>query len=319
MLGTIIVPFNGKNIVEYILQFGSLYLGTLRPDFFIAQYQERKKILLDIVSAGIDLDIWKKQNLGFNLYMTSIVRHQSWNYPGTITNNIINSGNSRLFASGLCLSDPWNTLKFMVLQTDLSVQMCLGKFDIISDFDDLNDILKISSQGTDYQCQIILEHYFNQERRLEARLRNIKYADEPDDHMTIGNYCLEKYLHWRQQHQTRPQIVVYTDWPELLKNTNDIWDIVEIKSVAEIRRLITKPGHIEREIYNSHHNKFYSVSDPEYRMHIIDPIPVDLSELIFYQTMDHNVYIDQNFKFILYRQDSCYNSTCNVSISHFEI
>lgn len=297
-------PKFDNDAVKFINQVGQLSYGTLKKNLFVEHFDLRKKFLLDIVSKK-SFDKFEIQNLGFNLYMLEQAGKSLWRLPGTITDNVVNSGNSRIFSTSLVYKQPWNRVFFLALHTTTDPTEIFESYKNIRSSDDLHKVFDLNQVNEFPEIELDLA-FVKSHNLFSLQFRSVREITDSTDHDTVGLPYFDRFESWIKRYQQRPQILIRTNSVERIKNTNDFWDIVSVESIDEIKRTITKPGHIERAIYMWHFNR--TGSSPEYVLDIIDDDAIDISELIFWQDNNHNVYIDKDFRFVLYRSEDFYQS-----------
>jgi hypothetical protein len=308
ILCTIIPPADTRRgIVEYLLNFGNLYYGTCNKLYYLQQYQSRLTFLQNLAKK-INLTDQDKQNLGFNLFMLRKAILANWRLPGLIHNNSVNRGNSRLWATGMCKPSPWTHLNFIEFQNHNQDNLTTDNPIKITTTKQLHEILDIEYLDQPAaDVEFILEEYVDN-GSIRLKINGMYFKEDPDDrsHDTVGNEHLEQFLTWMHTYSGKPTIKIYTDWPELVSDSSDIWDIEIAGSITDIKKTIVLPGHIERQIRQLHNAKTNLES---HTMHIINPVKIDLGELLFWMDVAHTTYIDSNYNYILYRRDTEYKTT----------
>jgi hypothetical protein len=301
-----------KGIVEYLQAFGKLYVGALNKDHYDTLYQGRLTLLQNIALSS-SLDDASKQNLGFNLYMLRIalVTNQ-WRLPGIANNAITITGNSRLWTTGMCKAHPHTHLTYFEFCNYPHQPQLIDEPVEITTTRQLHDTLGIDYARDPYEqdpaIQFELVEYIDTDKSIKLRINSIQFNEDPDsgNHDSVGDHHLSQFLSWKNRYFPNPKISIYTNWPELVEDTSGAWDIQISGDINNIKKTIFLPGHIERAIRGIHDA---GLTASPHIMHIINPVKIDLGELLFWMDTDSTTYIDKNFNYIVYRQDNNYKTT----------
>jgi hypothetical protein len=316
ILCSISPPENTQNgIVEYLRVFGKLYAGSVKKSYFDILYKERLTFLQTIASLTT-LDEKSRSNLGFNLYMLrlALVTDQ-WRLPGLANNAVTVTGNSRLWVTGMCKPQSHTFLNYFEFCNHPQQPKLIEDPVEITTTRQLHNTLKIDYliDQADPDVQFDLVEYVDNNNSIKLRINSIQFKDDPnvDRHDSVGDPYLLQFLSWRNRYLPNPTISIYTNWPELIEDSSGVWDIQFSGDITNIKKTIFLPGHIERAIREVHENQSSASS---HIMHVVDPVKIDLGELLFWMDTEHTTYIDKNFSYIVYRQDIDYKTTF-VSVS----
>lgn len=306
------LPSLEQGIVPFLNQFGQLYHGHFTPDEFATIYNTKKhRFINDLVDINLIDNIDKRQAMGFWLFMCRVAQTSSWQWPGLVTRMHselhIETGNSRFLATGLCKSNPSQQISFLVLEDVDTEPDYLTSPEKITTDEQLHKILgqlpaKDDSVGAHVRLWVKLITDGNKPRIF------LQHVDEGSKyiHRDAGQDELSNYINWSQRYGTQPVLNVYTDRPDLVKNTGNFWKINYAGPIPFPTHVITKPGHLENHIRQFVEN---NNSLNEHSLFILYPVAIDAGEFAFWITLNHTTFLDTDYQFALYRKDSEFSTT----------
>lgn len=305
------IPSLEQGIVPFLNQFGQLYHGCFTASEFAKIYNTKKQRLINDLQIINQLeDAGKRQAMGFWLFMCRIAQTESWKWPGlAIRMNHelhIETGNSRFLATGLCKADPCQQISFLILEdigvvpdyliapekitTDDQLHRVFGQLPAANDAvgAHVRFLVKIITDGK--KPRIFLQHVDE----------GSKYM-----HRQAGQEELDNFVAWITHYGPQPTLSVYTDFPELISNTGNFWKINHVGAIPFPTHIMTKPGHLENHVKQfSEDNKL-----PDHSLFITGPRHIDVGEFAFWMTLEHTTFLDTDYQFVLYRQDSTFKTT----------
>jgi hypothetical protein len=302
-----------SGLIPFIQEYGDLYYGKFSPEYFKQTFNATRSLFLKNLIRAPELTNWKDYCLyssSFYMFMTRVCQTESWVWPAlcvrrsdsTITQT---SGISRIVATGMCKKDPWSHLNALFLESKNKDPSLI-----------LTDAVKVDNDQTLHQ-KLNLEFSTDTFQTSQAKLSLtvdasgdliFDYINNHRFHDTITPETQTLWtdlVSWHQKY-SKPRLKIYTDWPELVDNQENFWDIEIAGPSKPIYQSIFYPGHIEREIQLLHG------SNPEknlHVMHIIKPRYINVTELLCWLNTKHTTFIDRNFEFIVYRADENYSNT----------
>ena len=308
--GTVLSPVSKLGLSEYINRFGNLLFGTLRPEIFLQQFNALKEqhIFWQINSPFEDFK--EIQPVQFYMHMLHEAQKiSSWRWPGLINNlskfRWIN-GNSRLFATGMTKQQPSKLLNFLILQNfSVPTNTYINDPIVVSNDDILHSILNVSQDDDPWlpHCEILLTYNIDN-RRETLELSGIKDPNDFTDHHTAGENLLSDFLSWREHYGRCPTLNVYTNWPELITNTHNAWNVKIVGDTNSFKKTMLYPSHLERHIRNLHEE-----TSKDHTLFIMEPRPVDVAELLCWVNLNHTAFIANDWSLALYRPDITYSNT----------
>ena len=107
---------------------------------------------------------------------------------------------------------------------------------------------------------------------------------------------------WEKTYGNRPEIAVYTSRPDLIVDSLSRWKIQFCWPLDSVITMLDPPKLLEKYVSRAHDRKF----DLAYShcLYIVDPTPLDLSDLYTWMDLDHTMYYDRQERFAIYRRDS---------------
>lgn len=301
-------------ILNFINQYGNLWIGNISKEYYHSEFLIRKKHLIDTIVTLHDQTDRRLVDANFRLSLLRAALKESWRHPAfAYYKESMLTGNSRLFAGGLASSDPWINFKVMVFAPcNIIPDQILNPEKITSD-EQLWEVLGIDQLGRDSYMELLLDFKPNVSRGIDLELvfnnRHTYQKSQIDQNIDL----VKKFQAWQIQYP-RPTIGIYTDWPELIDNSNDHWNITILGPSRDFKQRIINPANFEKVAFLEHADQNHKNFD--HIMWIIKSRKINLDELLFWVDLDHTTFIDHNWDFIVYRRNITYNSTY-VSLSYF--
>jgi hypothetical protein len=126
---------------------------------------------------------------------------------------------------------------------------------------------------------------------------------------------LSKLQQWRNTHGNHPRLAVYTNWPELLCNTGNFWNVTVIgPSQTTMDMTNGRPGLIERNVRDLHKNTEFEY---DHVLFVSQPRWLDLADLMFWVDPAVSTLISSDWSCVFYTRSLHYNN-CFVDLSHQE-
>jgi hypothetical protein len=204
-----------NNILAYLNIYATLYHGYIDKQHYQQKFCEVRHSL---AQGLIDLPIvtsqkWsqvnfpgagKYQTVAFIMYMCRLSRQTVWNFPVLLNYSKWVNGGSRVFATGMTKTDPWNH----VMGLDL-VDIGKSSYVLSSPMEILSDKMLHHVLG--------LEFTKNKSSELVTELKNNKLylrvlENDFDKFNNNNQYGIwDQFATWRSQYPTKPKIKIYTN------------------------------------------------------------------------------------------------------------
>jgi hypothetical protein len=306
-------------LLDFINQFGDLWVGKLSVDYFIHLFCERKQQLLDNITSYFtnnrNDDRIVDSNFRLSMIQKSLI--ETWRQPGFMYyNQPPVTGNSRLLASGLGHQSPWDNFNFLVFAPkNVEVKQVLNPVKVVSD-DQLWQILGLDKNPRDVVTQLLLDNRFDSARPSEIDLVFINHNFYQKNQIQILTDYVDNYQRWQSRYKNQNNkfnIGIFTDWPDQIFNTDNFWNVTILGPSKVLKSRIVNPANFEKIAWDEHYNKSVDI---DHVLWINHSRKIDLAELLFWTNLNYTTYIDQYWEFILYRRDQAYRSQY-VSVSNF--
>jgi hypothetical protein len=305
------LPSFSHSLVKYINSFGNLYYGTMNTDLFYKLLRVSKHEFLSNLK-NIK-SVTTTQPVAFKLHLCRVALQESWRLPALINqlghNLSWNTGQGRFLATGMCLQNPHNQIKFLLLQdknTDLG--QFLHNPMLVTTDRQLHEILNLSNTGQDtVEMQVEL-----MQNGAHLTLESL-YNGDTSHHYDAGTRYLEQFESWQHSYGFRPTLHIYTNWPELITDSVSAWTIQHQGPSPITKTEHFKIGYLERQLFEQIANPTHKT---DHVLYVTDPRPIDVSDFLCWTDLIHSAYININGQFALFRPSDNY-VTKLIDISYF--
>lgn len=321
--GQIQSNFRYKNleygIIETLRLYGrELWFGHMsRETFLYGHYLQSKRNLLRNLKTIDSVDLEQINAIAFSLYMTRLAQSQRWNYPVLFNRDpqgriVQMNGRNRAFASLMVHENPWEHYPILFAQPPgFRTDDLIHQGTKIEDDRQLNEIFGLQYDDEPWEPRIYLD--FSIVPYNDSLYCSLDYVGDGTVHdhdPKIAHTILDEYRSWRSSYTDPVPVAVYTQWPDLLIDTNKAWD-VKIVGSSEGMLIDDRLGYAERAVHQYHNSPTH---DQDHVLWVTQPRLIDLSDFLPWMDMTHSTYISADWKFLLYRKQAEYrNITINVS------
>jgi hypothetical protein len=295
------MPTFEHSLVDYINSFGNLYYGTMNVDLFYKSIRQTKKeFLFDLKNIST---ITTTQPIAFKLHLCRVAINEPWRLPALInqSSDILNwsTGQGRFLATGMCLQNPHNQIKFLLLQdkgTDPK-HFLQDPVPVITD-QQLHEILNLSNTN-----QTTVEMQFELVQNGSHLILASLYNGDRSYHYDVGTPYLDQFKSWQQQYGPRPTLHIYTNWPEMISDSVNAWTIKHQGPSPVVKTEYFKLGNLERCLFEQF-GKFTHGKD--HVLYVTDPRNIDISDFLCWMDLTYSAYININGQFALLRPSDNY-------------
>jgi len=309
------------DIIPFLNSYAVLYYGSFHKKIYIDRFlQVRKQVIQQLIDLPVcNSNQWSEhllenrisyQNAAFIIHMCRLARDTVWDFPVLCNYGKWVNGGSRTIATGMHKSNPWNSvLGLELVELGKSSTMLSDPKEIIST-EMLHNVLKLESDTHQYNPA---------EVKLTTELKNNKIyflsienkSNRFDNFTNIDSYDIwDKFVSWRSQYPVKPKIKIYTNWPEQIRNQFDAWNVVEIvlsqHIIDEIQGFGGRVGRLEHFVTEEHKHPKETV---DHVLYVIYPRLIELGDLLVWMDLDHNIYIESEWKFLWYRKADIYKTS----------
>ena len=328
---TIQTPEIKIGIDHMINQYGTLYYGILLPRMFKGVgdspiYTTKDKFLFELLN--IENQISVDSNFGsFTLELCREFLKTQWKWPALLNrmpdgSTVLKTGSKRALVSMLTTTDPWNHLPVLFYDKDgFSVDEVLTDYIVVDSVDKLHNILQSGGDvnlGPAVNLTMTYEKIDNVFWPMLERIatcsddfrKPIDLWDKKEFGLQRSDRHINNYRAWRKLYPSRPTLHIYTDWPESILDANSAWDIVHAGPSRPIIELIhgfgNRPALLEKPCLDLHSDDSYVIG---HTLYVIDERKLDVGHFLPWMDLDHTTFVDENWKFIMYRKDQVYKNT----------
>jgi hypothetical protein len=310
-----------QGIVHVINQYGKLYYGNMLPSIFQSKlFFEHKDYYIKQLMTIDDGDK-EIYTISFVLELCRELLKSEWGWPILMNrlpgNNLgLRNGRCRAIATMLTVENPWKNLPVLFYEkNEFDVSKVLEEDYIsIDNLESLQQIFKIEDTTCSEPSMNLTIRYDKIENTFWPRLENISSGIDVDDKDEFGLLRSDQYfnnfLMWKSRYQTRPTLHVYTDWPASISDVNLVWNIVHAGPSKPIIELIkgfgNRPAILEKPCLELHSAHSYTVG---HTLYVIDNKKLDVGDFLPWMDLAHTTFIDEHWKFIMYRKDHVYKNT----------
>jgi hypothetical protein len=318
-------------IMPFINQFGKLWSGTLTQSYFENRFRHERSVLVNNLkslgetSSQYILQKEKNNNSWFDwkstvfyMWMCRVAQKESWqwpvlshepNFPDYRRSKRWTAGTSRFIATAITRPNPWEHLPVLHFSKNTPDTEYLNVQTEIQSDEMLHKIFHVEFDDTQNTQEVLVNWNLSLEPDNTINMAYINNGKFHEDVTTDTIKIWDNYFQWRSLYSF-PKIKIYTNWPNQIYNRLKSWDIVEIESnqhiLDEIQEFGGRTGRLERWAIEEH-NRPTEIAD--HILYVIDPRPIELSDLLVWMDAEHNTYIESTWKFLLYRKADVYKTT----------
>lgn len=304
-------------IVPFLRLFGrELRFGTFNQQFFLSRYQHHlvgylKQLMM--LDGNADWD--EQKTLAFYLYMVRVSTKEPWHYPALISRTPSGgldqpTGMSRAFANLITKAEPWKDYPVLLTEALFCNKDMWEHCDIVTTDRQLHEVLdRDYNQTSPFKPKTNIDfHIKNRHNTPYLKLDYIGNGTYHDHIPPEAQILLKKYMEWRSTF-SRPTIKVHAAMPHQVINTDNFWQVESVPLDADLAILAKeRSGYLETAVRDFHQNRRSSMTT-DYAIWLMSPGKFDLATLVPWMTLDHNVFHDRNYSFLLYRPESEFKST----------
>lgn len=299
--------FGKHSLLPFLNLFGKLYFGHINQEYFSRLFNpKRQQFLQELNSNTAD------PYLEFRLRMARAALNTQWKWPAFV--NMVYpdgepewaTGGNRILASGLCKPNPEQTVSVLLFdQTKTAVDQWLDNPVEITTDTHLHQVLNLpytQTQSPAIQISSVIKHVDGQTRLFLHGIIDEQLEGYQNSHESTELHLLNNLKQW-QADNPKPQLEIYTDWPELISDSLGLWDCRIAGTISQFRHLLFNPAHLERLARDNP-----TATTATHILYVKNPRAIDLSEFLVWLDTEHTAFIDQNWDFLLYQPAEKYQS-----------
>ena len=319
-------PILKKGIMGLINDYGCLYYGTMPKNYFLYQHFLQKKhtfirelnnILVHYSDTHSDL-IFKK-DMAFWLELCREIKKTKWRWPALMNrcpdgSIEIRAGSSRGLATILTTPEPWKHLPVLFYEkSSFNSNEVLENYTKIETDDDLHSVLGCINDPDAWDPEVQLILNFNKFSNIIWPTLDAINGGAPDTNefgLRRSTIYFDNFLAWKQRYPDKQTLHVYTDWPELISNINQVWNIIHAGPsrpiIDDMNGFGGRVGRLENICTIMHNDPEYT---KDFTLYVVKPIKIEIGDLLVWMELDYTTYIEKDWNFLLYRKDRNYKNT----------
>lgn len=286
--------------VSYLSYFGDIYIGNLKPEVFTKIFHaEKRRYISELISIN-NADPLDLQPAAFKTMLARVALTTKWLWPAIVnqTNTYdFYTGMGRLLATGMTKAAPWEHLKILLFAHKNNIPNdYLENFSLVSSSQQLHTELNIG-YNTNGESQLELEIQHNGQGPGGFVMATM-YDGNTDFNYNAGDRLLTNFSKWHNLYnKARPKLYVYTDWPNSIIDSKNIWDI-EVAGPKQYTHGNFHLGHLEFMFRQENNTPTHG---DNHVLYVTTDIQIDVSDLLTWVDLEHSAWIDQQLQFVLFR------------------
>jgi hypothetical protein len=315
-----------KGIIHTINQYGKLHYGTMLAS--VCQNSQAFENKNDFIKKLMTINSTSEEipTTSFVLELCRELLKSGWGWPILLNRQPdgeigFRNGHCRALATMLTVEKPWKHLPALFYEkSGFDVDAVLEDYVSINNIKDLERIFNLEdSTALEARHSLHLKVnlglcYDKIDGVFWPTLEGVSSRLDSDDKEEFGLLRSDQYandfLLWRSRYQSRPTLYIYTDWPEAVSDANLVWNVVHAGPSTPIIELIqgfgNRPAILEKPCLQLHSDPSYTTG---HTLYIIDDKKIDVGDFLPWMDINHTTFIDENWKFIMYRKDQVYKNT----------
>ena len=313
-------PILKEGITGLINDYGLLYYGTMPKEYFLYQHFLSKKhaFIRQLNNAPDEATKEFVSDMSFWLELCRAATKSKWRWPALMNrypNGSIQmrTGSSRGLATILTTSEPWKHLPILFYEKPgFKPDQVLENYIEVTTDDQLHNILDCENDPDSWDPEVHMALNFNKINNvIWPTLENINGgAGDFEFGLRQSTVCYENFSSWRKKYSGKQTLHVYTDWPKLIQDTCQIWNVVHAGPsrpiIDDLKDFGGRVGRLENICRIIHNDTNYT---KDFTLYVVNPRRVDVGDLLPWLDLEHTTYIEQNWDFLLYRKDRDYKNT----------
>ena len=299
------LPNTNSGVVEFLKYFGQLYVGQVHPEFFKSTFKNLKLRILPWFADIANIQDDGNYRLGHKLDLCHQALESHWRSPCTAT--VVNgdvlweSGQSRILAGGICWQDPWKKHRLLILTPGIEYipGYLTNATEIKSDCD------LVEAFGSNGVNRLNTSLYVNSKNQLNFRIGAVKQLVTERDYMQDLGTRVDTVRNWVLKYPAKSKLDVYTDRPDLIKDSIGFWDIQHKGPGFSMNPLASIDSYLWQQ------SKSYSNTDSDgihefYVQNSNDVI--DVAELLVWMDLSYTSYYTSDWRYVLRRQSGVHRA-----------
>jgi hypothetical protein len=293
------LPNTDSGVVEFLKRFGRLYIGKINPEFFKFTFNNLKLQTLPWFADLINIEDDENYGIGHKIDLCHQALESPWRSPCTAT--VVNgdmqweSGQSRILAGGMCWGNPWDQHQLLVLTP--GIEYIPGYLDCAVEI--VSDSELVETLGSNSSNRIHTSLYIDLNKQLSFRLGAIEQVITQHEYMQNLKIRVDVVRDWITRYPSKTKLDLYTDRPELIKDSIGFWDI-QYKGPGPS---FVSPAGIDLYLWKQSNLHNPNTADSTHELYVQNSTHViDVAELLVWMDLSYTSYYTKDWNFVLRRK-----------------
>lgn len=285
------VSLNHPGLFEFLNARGSLWLGTLHQKIAKKQFEINLNEMIWNLTATEDYN--KKEFIDHRMNLIRYSLTNDWLAP-VVWNRELSweLGGSRLLATGIVHDDYWKRLPILCYEPHGRVPNdLLGNYQLI---DNAQDFINIFDTARSKGIDVLLDIFPTNDP--PGYWFSIHIYDVYNDTSNTPS-AYKNYLQWYKIFKNSNKLKVFTQWPGLLKDSENFWDLT-----IDSRPIFVDPARPSKLSRNWQQRRYAWDDGVDHELYISNPVSIDLSHLLIWMELRCHAFIDREWNFALIRK-----------------
>jgi len=299
------LPDTNSGVVEFLKNFGSLYIGKVHSEFFKSTFKNLKLQILPWFADLINIEDDENYRIGHKIDLCHQALESPWRSPCTATmvNGDIQweSGQSRILAGGMCWENPWDKHQLLILTP--SIEYIPGYLDHAVEI--VSDSEMVEALGSNGNNQLDTSLYIDRNKQLTVRLGAIKKVATQHEYIQDLKIRVDVVRNWITKYPSKSRLDLYTDRPDLIKDSIGFWDI-QHKGPSPA---FTPLASIDSYLWQQSTSHKSDTADNTHELYVQNSThSIDVAELLVWMDLSYTSYYTKDWNFILRRKSDMHRA-----------
>lgn len=299
------LPNTDCGVVDFIKNFGSLYIGNMQSNLFKTTFLNLKLKILPWFANLHNIQDNDNYRIGHKIDLCHQALESHWRSPCTATilkeDMQWESGLSRILAGGMCWENPWNQHKLLILSP--SIQHITGYLDHAIEI--TSDSELVEALGSSGIAKINTSLYLDVNKQLFFRLGSVQKKVGHREYMQDLSSRVDVVRHWVTKYPIKSKLNLYTDRPDLVKDSIGFWDI-QHKGPGYV---FSPKSSIDSHLWQQANLFDSQTTDDTHELFVQNLThTIDAAELLVWMDMSYSSYYTKDWNFVLQRKSNMHRA-----------
>ena len=293
------LPDTEHGVVEFLKHFGHLYIGTVNSELFKSTFRNIKSQVLPWLADLVNIRDNGHYRLGHKIDLCHQALESQWRSPvtATVINNCLywESGQSRILAGGMCWQNPWNQHQLLIMTP--AVEQIAGYLDNAVQIESDSELVEVLGSNSHNRLDTSL--YIDASKQVSFRLGAVKKTVTQHEYIQPLKIRVDMVRKWLIQYPLGSKLEVYTDRPELIKDSLGFWDIQHKGPGSHF----DPAASIDSYLWQQSNLQDSDNADVIHEFHVQNTTDViDVAELLFWMDLSYTSFYTKDWNFVLRRK-----------------